>query len=217
MPEYENGFATLLEFVHSFRNSTENKFPGFSSEAAAAALKKMKEIKENASTYDDFFSNESTIFGSLFSGNFIFFRYWYIGEKFDSLNTTVSFNPLPGNIKGVSASCVGGNNISMNRYISEERKKAAGEVLSFIHSFEEQKYGILSSNLRSAIHSTYKDKEVCEKIDCVKFSNIQSIVRPSSSSINYEQFSKKFRELAKSYINNETDMTVEEILGKSMI
>jgi len=213
VPDYETGFGSIIEYIHSFRDSATDNFPGFTSENAVAALNKMKEIREFASSEDEFHSNEGAIFGSLFSGNFILLRAWYVGEKFG--NYTVSFNPLPGKVKGVSASCIGGSNISMNIYISEERKKAAGEVLSFINSFEEQKFGILSSNLRSAIYSTYKDKEVCEKIDCIKFSSIQSIVRPSSQSINYEQYSEKFRELVRSYISGETDKSAMEILKEA--
>jgi len=122
-PEYENGMVSLLEFIHSFRNSPNDKFPEYTSTNAAAALEEMKRIKEEASTPDDFATNEMTMMGALFTGNFIFARFWYIGENPGDLG--LSFNQLPGNRAGVSASCIGGTNTSMNKHISEEKKKGS--------------------------------------------------------------------------------------------
>lgn len=208
-PEYENGLVSLLEFIHSFRNEPTDKFPEYTSDNAAAALEEMKRIKEVASTPDDFATNELTMTGALFSGKYIFARFWFVGEYPEM---GVSFNQLPGNRAGVSASCIGGSNTSMNKYISEERKKAAGEVLSFINSYDYQKKHIITTGIRSAIHSTYKDPDVCKVVDCVKFSSMQGIVRPSSSAVNYEEYSKRFRELARQFIFGETDKTAKEIL-----
>ncbi|KAG4091452.1 periplasmic binding protein-like II [Neocallimastix lanati (nom. inval.)] len=212
-PEYENGLVVLLEFINSFRDASNDKFPEYTSDNAIAALEKMKQIKETASTPDDFAANEITMGGAFQNGDFIFLRFWYIGDEMKTqTNVTLSFNQLPGKKKGVSASCVGGSNISMNRFISEEKKKAAGEVMSFIHSFDHQKLGVMENDLRSAIHSTYSDPQICGKINCPKFSSMQSIVRPSSSSINYDDYSAKFRELARKYIYGETDQSAKEIL-----
>jgi len=69
-------------------------------------------------------------------------------------------------------------------------------------------------NSRSAIHNTYNDQEICQKIDCDKFRSMQGIVRPGSSEVNYEQYSKTIRGLAKSYILGETDLTAKEIMQK---
>jgi len=209
---YENGLATILEYIHSFRDSDTDEFPSYTSKNAIEALEKMKQIKETASTKDDFASDEMAVMRSFFDGNYIFLRYWYMGEMYPFLSHKFTFNHLPGKKRGVSASCIGGSNISMNKYISEERKKAASEVISFLNSYDHQKYGILNSNIRSAIHSTYQDEEICENINCTKFSTIQSIVRPNSSSINYEEYSDKFRELVKKYIDGETNKSAKDIL-----
>jgi len=212
-PEYENGLVVLLEFIHSFRDSSTDKFPAYTSDNAAAALEKMKQIKETASTPDDFAANEITMGGAFQDGNTIFLRFWYIADEIKTQNNvTLSFYQLPGKKKGISAACIGGSNISMNRFMSEEKKKAAGEIMSFIHSYDQQKYGIMEHNLRSAIHNTYADPEICGKIDCPKFSSMQGIVRPSSSSINYDDYSAKFRELARKYIYGETEQSAKEIL-----
>jgi len=210
----ENGMVSIIEFIHSFRNSPTDNFPDYTSDEAILALEKMKYVKENGSLPEDFCADDTEVMKSFMKGNFVFFRYWYFGEGFPNLSYKLIFNHLPGNKKGVTASCIGGSNISMNKFISEERKKAAGEILSFLHSYEHQKYGIITSNIRSAIHSTYSDPEICKNIDCPLFSTLQSIVRPNSFSVNYEEYSEKLRTLIKSYINGETDMTAKEVLTK---
>jgi len=210
LPDTENGLVTILQYIHSFRDSSNDKFPEYTSDNAVAALEKMKEIKDKASTPDDFNTPDIDILKSLEKGNFIFLLYWYTGKVYEGQE--YEFSQIPGKKEGISASCVGGSNISMNRYITEEKKKAAGEVLSFINSFEQQKYGIINANLISAIHSTYSDPEICQKIDCVKFSTMQSIVRPSSSAINYEQYSQQFRDLVKDYLYDKTNKSAKEIL-----
>jgi len=209
-PEYENGLVTILEFMHSFRDSPTDKFPDYTSDNAAAAIEKMREVRNKASTPDDFAANELAMAMGLFAGKYIFARFWFVGETIQGHNAT--FSHLPGKVKGVSGSCVGGTNVSMNRYISEERKKAAGEILSYLHSYENQKYFVMKGYLKSAIHSTYRDEEICQTIDCVKFSSMQSIVRPSSSSINYDEYSNKFRELVREFVDGDTEMSAKEIL-----
>jgi len=210
LPDTENGLVTILQYIHSFRDSSNDKFPEYTSENAVAALEKMKEIKNKASTPDDFNTPDFDILNTLEKGNFIFLLYWYTGKEYEGQE--YEFTQIPGKKQGISASCVGGSNISMNKYITEEKKKAAGEVLSFINSFEQQKYGIINANLISAIHSTYSDPEICQKIDCVKFSTMQSIVRPSSSAINYEQYSQQFRDLVKDYLYDQSNKSAKEIL-----
>jgi len=209
-PDTENGLVTILQYIHSFRDSPTDKFPEYTSDNAIAALEKMKEIKNKASTPDDFNTPDIDILKSLNMGNFIFLLYWCTGQEYEGQEYV--FSQLPGKKKGISASCVGGSNISMNRYLTEEKKKAAGEVLNYINSFEQQKFGILNANLISAIHSTYSDPEICQKIDCIKFSTMQSIVRPSSSAINYEQYSQQFRDLVRGYLYDENNKSAKEIL-----
>jgi len=209
-PDTENGLVTILQYIHSFRDSPTDKFPEYTSDNAVAALEKMKEIKNKASTPDDFNTPDIDILKSLNMGNFIFLLYWCTGQQYEGQEYV--FSQLPGKKKGISASCVGGSNISMNKYLSEEKKKAAGEVLNFINSFEQQKFGIINANLISAIHSTYSDPEICQKIDCIKFSTMQSIVRPSSSAINYEQYSHQFRDLVRGYLYDQNSKTAKEVL-----
>ena len=45
-----NYMTSLYDFIYSFRNTTEIKFPGFDSEEAIDALNMLKRIKEEISS-----------------------------------------------------------------------------------------------------------------------------------------------------------------------
>jgi len=225
--DYENGSVSFIEFVHSHRDKPTDNFPPYTSENAIKALETMKRVKDQASTKEDFCGNEGNGMMAMTCGNFIFMRFWYMGEDFSifdsplrgevcptAITPKVSFTGLPGRVPGVSASCIGGSNISLNKYISEERKKAAAEIISFINSYDHQKKCVMEYNSRSAIHDIYSDPDVCKIINCNKFSSMQGIVRPGSSEVNYEEYSKNIRELARSYVLGDTKLSAKEIMQK---
>ncbi|OUM69285.1 hypothetical protein PIROE2DRAFT_2782 [Piromyces sp. E2] len=206
-PYGEASVAHTLEFIHSFRDNDKENFPSYESQNAIEALLKMKEVKEKISDKDTLTKSQFELFRSIHRDHkqYIFFRYWYSKHiympKVGNLDeVSYKFAPLPGKKSGISGSCIGGSNIALNRYISEEKKKAAVEVYKYLFSYEFQKRLIIDLDRRSAIHSLYSDAEVCNVINCTMYSNIQGIVRPSSSSPNYEEFSSKFSSYIKDYI-----------------
>jgi len=226
--KYENGPISFLEFVHSYRDSPTDGFPAYTSDNAVQALEEMKRVKELASTDDDFQSEDSTITPAILCTNFIFARGFYIPpEGYDGWRQSINLNEmcgegrkiakiatyqLPGKKKGLSASGIGGSNISMSRYISDEKKKAAAEILNFIFSYDEQKYNAATYGTKTSIHELYREQEVCEKLDCEFFSSMQGIVRPSSETINYAQYIEKLRDIVYNYIYGKTDKTAKEVL-----
>jgi len=222
-PPYENGMVSLLEFIHSHRDKPNDEFPAYTSDNAVQALETMKRIKEQASTNDDFASNEGQLGGAMATGNFLFLRFWYVGDQVFMNETDaikagiptplpkIQFSPLPGKVAGVSASCIGGDNISMSSHISEDRKKAAAEIMNFINSYDHQKL-IVMMGTKSGIHRTYQDPEICAMVNCPLFSSLQGIVRPSSSQVNYEDYSSRFRELAEDFVFHRNEKSAREIL-----
>jgi len=46
----ESGTCSIMEIIHSYRNSIEDSFPDWTSEEAVEALNKIKEIKNEIST-----------------------------------------------------------------------------------------------------------------------------------------------------------------------
>lgn len=107
-------------------------------------------------------------------GNALFLKFYYI----QNVNPAYKVSPLPGNTKGISASCIGGLNIGINKFISDERKKQAAEAIKFMTSFETQKYFAIEHGLTSGIEGIYDDKDVCKVLDCEVLKNMQPIARP---------------------------------------
>jgi len=180
----------------------------------------MKEIKDKISDNDTFGMAQRELFKSIHKDHkeYLFFRYWYFGDmKLPAARglkeVSYKFAPLPGNKTGISGSCIGGLNMALNRYISEEKKKAAAEVYNFFFSYDFQKFLTISLNKRSAIHDLYSDNEICTKINCPMYSNLQGIVRPTNNNNNYHEFSSKVNTYMKEYIY-ENKGTADETLIK---
>ncbi|OUM58226.1 hypothetical protein PIROE2DRAFT_64570 [Piromyces sp. E2] len=99
--------------------------------------------------------------------------------------------PLPGRNRDVNGSCVGGFNIGISKYVSEESINAVLEVIKFIASEEEQKKLVSVFGVKSSVINIYNDQEFCKYVDCDFVKNIQGISRPSSNFDNYELYSIK--------------------------
>jgi len=138
----------------------------------------------------------------------IFIKYWDNALK----NIVFKKTPLVGNIEGISASNLGGSNIGINKFITDERQKDSAEVLKFITSYEVQKYLVMNYKACSGINSLYDDKEVCEVYDCDLAKSIQFISRPSSITNNYDEYSKYFRQYLYEFLYENED--VEWVLEK---
>jgi len=92
---------------------------------------------------------------------FVFIRYFYgIHSKIFKGST------LPGRKRGVSGAIVIPNNIGINKYISDERKKAAAEYLKFITKKENQIEYLIKNNMLSSNLELYDDDQVCEMMEC---------------------------------------------------
>ncbi|ORX42464.1 periplasmic binding protein-like II [Piromyces finnis] len=229
--EIENGAISFLEFIHSYRDDPNDGFPSYTSENAIKALEEMKRVKQMASNDDDFKGSDNEVFPRMTCTDFIFLRQFYLPlEIYDFIRASpeipllewcgsaeitpavLKAYPIPGKKPGISASGIGGNSISMSRYISEEKKKAATEILNFIFSYEEQKYNSANYGTKTAIHALYKEPEVCKKIDCEFFSSMQGIVRPSSEAIDYKKYKDKIYELVFNYIYERNNKSAKEVL-----
>ncbi|OUM68258.1 hypothetical protein PIROE2DRAFT_4141, partial [Piromyces sp. E2] len=128
------------------------------------------------------------------TGNFLFQKFWYVPWL------KYNFTILPGYKKGISGSALGGYNIGINKNINTSRKKAAAVVLDFIISVQMQKNLIGKYKFLTAISSLYDDEDVCNNIDCNSLKKIQFIVRPTSNSSDYSDYSKRFRNAAYKYV-----------------
>jgi len=137
-PEFsdqEMSIVVATEFLYSFRDNIDSDFPEFTSDNSVRALKKLRELKDKiASSDEEFKIVNSDMLSTELSSKILFFRFFYI-----SLEFIFDITPLPGEKEGISASCIGGQSLIMNKYISEEKKIAAGKIIEFLGSKEYQK------------------------------------------------------------------------------
>jgi len=219
-PDGEAGVAATFEFIHSFRNNVEDQFPSYLSETAIEALEKMKKVKMEASDNESFALSQEEIWSNIYMNNknYIFFRSWYEGDiyvpaKGEIGERSFKFTHLPGKQSGIYGSCIGGSNIALNKNISEERKKAAVEVLKFLFNYDFQKFLTMNVNKRSVINSIYDDADVCKTIDCSLVKNMQGVLRPNNIT-DYEVFSESFSRYVREYLIGNKSTTAEEVLTK---
>jgi len=206
----EDGTCALLEVIHSFRDNYDSPFPSYTSENTKNAIKKLKEILKTVSSEDVFkLDNINNIFDKYIkSGKFIFARAW---DSFGDLSF-VKREKLPGHVKGISASCIGGVNLAINKSISKEKIDAAITAIEFFNSKEMQYRLITEYHKHSAIVSLYNKinyPRVCEIYNCDVFGSMQGIVRPRSND-NYDLYSKRFRDYIFEYLY-EDDATDEDL------
>jgi len=113
------------------------------------------------------------------TGKALFIKYFY-----NPHNPVFTGTALPGRKEGVTGTILIPNNLAINKYISEERKKAASEFLKFAGSSETQKKIIIRSGMFSPNMDLYNNTDVCNMIEC----NIIHDAQPFQFMSNDEQF-----------------------------
>ncbi|ORX46905.1 periplasmic binding protein-like II [Piromyces finnis] len=203
----ESCVCTVQELIHSFRETPQSPFPGYSSQEAIDSLNKFKEIMNKISTYEIFNSyDEFSIYG-LFSQSFLFVKFWDLSLTIPEYKKTV----LVGKNEGVSGTTIGGYNIGVCKYISEKRIQAAIKVVEFLTSEEYQKKLTTTRHVYSAMRSIYEDEEVCKSFDCETEKQFQPIARPSFETDDYDEFSYGFRRNVLQFLNG--NLTAAEALN----
>lgn len=142
-------------------------------------------------------------------GNSVFAKFWY-QHRDDYFYIT----RIPGNKENISASCIGGRNLIVNKFISNENKYAAGKVIEYFLSKETQikfaqKYGKIS-----AMEDVYYDDYLCEKINCELFRNLEFISRSTIALVDdYAEYSLKYRNILMEFLygNSTTKEALRQI------
>jgi len=135
---------------------------------------------------------------SLLTGeDFLFLRYFYIPH-----NPKFRGSIIPGRKEGVSGSILIPNNLAINKYISDDRKQAAGEFLRFLARKESQKEYIIKSSWFSANMELYDDADVCRIIECdiIKNSFPLSFMNNDEKYFGNDEYHKKYREYMYDYL-----------------
>jgi len=207
----ELGTSSIYEFIYSYRDHINDPFPEFRSKNALEALKMMKILKNEISS-DKYYQDIGFTTQALTNGNGLFIKSNHIKIPTDNI---FKASVLPGHYEGVSSTFIGGDNISINKYIDKRKVEASIKALIYMTSKEVQKRMIAKFNLFTGIYSLYEDKEVCNTTDlCDIYKNIQTIVRPISKTNNYLEYSQKIRKYILQYLYGGDDVDPEEMLRK---
>ena len=145
---------------------------------------------------------------SLFNtGNALFLRYFYYSHI-----PVYKGSAFPGKKEGVSGGIVIPFNIAISKYSTEEKQKAAIEFLKFVISEEAQKKYIINKSMFTGIMDLYKDKEVCEKVDCEVVTDSQpfSIMNYDEKVFADDNYHVKYRQKMFDYLYN--DKPIDDIL-----
>jgi len=196
-----NGVLSIFEMLYSYRKNEDSYYPDLKSQEAIDALEMYKKIVEFSS------SGFYPVYGGLYNGNAIFIKYWAYEEIFPAYK----LSPIPGWKEGITVSLLGGVDIGISNYISEERKIAAAKALDYFLAKEEQKEVVIQEKRLTGIRELYYDDDVCEVVDCDLHRKIQYVPRYNERK-NYEQYTSKFSKIVHNYLDGKT--TVVEALDK---
>jgi len=196
-----NGSIIIYEMLYSYRKSKELSYPDLKSKEAINAMKMYKKIYSIANSGFD------KIFGTIYSGDSLFIRYWIYEDTYRLYN----LSPLPGWKEGISASTLSGLDVGISNYISEEKKKAAVKVLEFFLSKEEQKKIVMAKKIYTGIKELYDDEELCSVINCEFYKNLQINLRYHYEVKDYDEYCGNVRKHVYGFVNG--DKTVSEALN----
>jgi len=151
--------------------------------------------------------SEKQIVDHMFKENILFANFY------DSVNIpNYSMSVQPGNKNGINSSIIGGYSIGIYKYITEEKKKAALEVIKYFSSREFQKEVIVKQlGLITFLEELYNDYEACKSINCDMLHEIQYFHRPISTMENYNDFSKRAMDYFQDLLDGKK--TVEDTLN----
>jgi len=205
------GTRSTYEFIYSFRDSVDAKFPDVKSRSFIDALKMMKKIKEELSSDEIFQSDDNATLMLMVMRRSIFLKYWILNEPLINL-IDYDITRLPGSKEGISTSVPSGFNIGIDKDIGDERIDAAITTLLFLSSKDIQKRYLKNRQLITAINSLYYDEEVCKKADCELFINMQPLSDPFFTIKDGGSYSTKYRNYVFDYLYG--DSTPQQVQNK---
>jgi hypothetical protein len=192
----EYGICSIYEFIYSSREK-ERVYPHLTGDISVNALKMMKKIRDKISLDPGIPSSNDLIYKKLTEEKALFVKYWdtYSSPKYEK---TI----IPGMKEGMSASCLGGFNLGISVYSSDEKKLAAAKVVTYMTSEETQKRLVYNYGFYSGIIKFYRDDEICKVINCRFIRMIQPLIQSSSNVKDYFDYYLKCKSLIYEFLYN---------------
>jgi hypothetical protein len=214
MPEHETSVCSSLEFIYSFRDNVNDTLPSFKSSNAKNAFDTIKKLKDEFSNDNAFKASDYSIVQNVLRNEVLFARFWE--NSISTMNYYATH--IPGNKKGISASCINGMNIGINKYIKEEQQIAAGNVLEFFFSEMIQRDLVINYKKTVALKKMYNDDELCKYLEndqismnCEVYENLQYFLKPLNLIDTYVKYSVKYRDILNSFLYKGTRNSEEAL------
>ncbi|ORX57945.1 periplasmic binding protein-like II [Piromyces finnis] len=205
----EIGTCSILEFIHSYRESINSPYPGLASDEAVKALEKIKEIKNTISSDEVFQNIDYFVINKLYGNRALFLKYWYYDYPPIYKRTLI-----PGRTNQTSAACIGGFNVAASIYSSQVKQQAALKVIEYITSKDVHLKYVKKYDYLTGIADVYNDEEVCSYIDCDMYKKIQPVIRPTKESEDYDKYSTEFKNKIYEYLYG--NLTAKEALQNAL-
>jgi len=206
----EQGLYSLYEFIYSCRDSYNSTYPNIQDQSFINSLKMLKKLKNEVDKeFDIFNSNENFTFMKLLNGKAIFLKYWLLSEP---LLSNINYYPsiIPGLKEGISGSMILAFNMGITNNITEERKKAAIEVIKFFTSKEYQRNLFKDKMALTALRELLEDEELCKNELCDLIKRMQITGEPDFIKNGPENYEKKYQKYIYQLLYD--DKTIEEVL-----
>ncbi|KAJ3403750.1 hypothetical protein HDU80_003786, partial [Chytriomyces hyalinus] len=219
---YEGLTCNLMEWLHSADAGSiiaPNGSVVLDSPATRAMLARVRNWFMNGVTPKYALSYTETEAQDKFqSGEAVFMRYWpsaMLTMRQAGVNFSFKVTGLPGTSRQTKfASTLGGWQLALSKATKDE--EAALSTLFFMATAEFQKFRFMTLGLFPTVSSLYQDPEVCEKVDCELFGNLNVTVRPSSrSGAHYLEVSRLLYTVVNSYFGQK--MSLDAALDESVL
>jgi len=213
--ESEQGLYSLYEFIYTCRDYINSTYPNPHDPTFANSLNLLKKLKEKVASDDIFKSNEYFTITKLKDGNFIFLKYWFMGNPiYDNVRVIYNMSKLPGIKEGISGTLISGDNIGIIRNITDDKIEAAIEVLKYYISKESQREMFGGRLGFSAIDELLNEEELCGDELCDTIKGIQFTTEPKFIEDGPVDYRKKYQKYIYQYIYNNNikiDKTLKHI------
>ncbi|KAL6595200.1 hypothetical protein U3516DRAFT_607950 [Neocallimastix sp. 'constans'] len=209
----ESGIFSINEMIYSFRKTVDSPLPKIRSQEAIDALNMIKKIKNEIASDDIFRSSDKFSVLKLFDiTSALFIKYWNFHSPIKDM-IPYKMAILPGHMEGISGATVSGYNMGINKFISEENINASIVFINFIFSREIQKHYVENNMLSTGMNQLYKDREVCEKIDCELYNSLQILSKQTNITFNIDEYNEKVKSIYNKFIygNESAEMVLKEI------
>jgi len=197
------GTLTIAEFINSFREKKEDKFPELRSQTTKDALTELKGMIEQMGI-DNFKADGAQLADNIFREDVLFLVY-----GMSPYNPHFEQSALPGKNEDVSGTILSTNNFGINKYIDEDKKKAAVKFLKFVALKNIQHEFIIRDQFMGSNMELYNPGEKsCAYVNCTVIEKIRpfSYLNNDKKLFGNDEYFKYYQKFMLDYLFRNEDL-----------